>query len=52
MKKNRLLLLIINKKKILFNKNGEEIKFFKNSDLEKLPNIFGEQKNFWKFILP
>ncbi len=29
-------------------KNGEEIKFFKNEILEKLPNIFGEQKNFLK----
>ena len=28
--------------------SGEEIEYFKNSKLEKLPNIFGEQKNFLK----
>ena len=27
-------------------KNGEKIRFFKNQNLEKLPNIFGKQKNF------
>ena len=27
-------------------KNGEKISFFKNQNLEKLPNIFGKQKNF------
>ena len=27
-------------------RNGEKIKFFKNQNLEKLPNIFGKQKNF------
>ena len=26
--------------------NGEKVKFFKNQNLEKLPNIFGSQKNF------
>ena len=41
---------IINNKRSKFYliKNGEEIKFFKNRILEKLPNIFGEQKNFLK----
>ena len=41
---------IINNKRTKFYliKNGEEIKFFKNKILEKLPNIFGEQKNFLK----
>ncbi len=28
--------------------SGEEIDYFKNSKLEKLPNIFGKQKNFLK----
>ena len=39
---------IINyKQKVFFlTKNGEEIEFFKNPVLEKLPNIFGKQKNF------
>lgn len=27
-------------------RNGEKIKYFKNQNLEKLPNIFGNQKNF------
>ncbi len=34
------------KKKFYLTKNGEEIKYFENKTLEKLPNIFGEQKNF------
>ncbi len=39
---------IINNKqnKFYLIKNGEEIKFFNNSILKNLPNIFGEQKNF------
>ena len=39
---------ILNYKKSTFylTENGEEIKFFKNAVLEKLPNIFGKQKNF------
>ena len=39
---------VINYKKNTFYliKNGEEIKYFKNSTLEALPNIFGKQKNF------
>ncbi len=41
---------IINYKQRTFylTKNGEEIIFFKNHMLEKLPNIFGKQKNFLK----
>ena len=41
---------IINYKQRTFylTKNGEEITFFKNHMLEKLPNIFGKQKNFLK----
>ena len=39
---------IINDKqnKYYLTKNGEEIKYFKNIILEKLPNIFGQQNNF------
>ena len=39
---------IINNKqnKFYLTKKGEEIKFFNNSILKNLPNIFGEQKNF------
>ncbi len=39
---------IINNKqnKFYLTKKGEEIKFFNNSFLKNLPNIFGEQKNF------
>ena len=39
---------IINFKQSTFylTKNGEEIEFFNNKILEKLPNIFGKQKNF------
>ena len=33
-------------KKNYLTRDGEEIEFFKNTILEKLPNIFGEQKNF------
>ena len=29
----------------------KKLSFLKNKDLEKLPNIFGKQKNFLKFIL-
>lgn len=41
---------IINDKqnKFYLTKDGEEIKYFKNVVLEKLPNIFGKQKNFLK----
>ncbi len=34
------------KDKYYLTKKGEKIKFFKNQNLEKLPNIFGKQKNF------
>ena len=39
---------ILNNKrdKYYLTRNGEKIKFFKNQNLEKLPNIFGKQKNF------
>ncbi len=39
---------IINYKqnKFYLTKDGEEIEYFKNAILEKLPNIFGKQKNF------
>ena len=42
------VIAIINKKQDVFylTRKGEEIKFFKNLELEKLPNIFGKQKNF------
>tara|TARA_Y200000002_G_C22574035_1_gene617929 strand:+ start:237 stop:905 length:669 start_codon:yes stop_codon:yes gene_type:complete len=41
---------IINKKegRLYLTQTGEEIKFFKNSKLKDLPNIFGKQKNFIK----
>lgn len=42
-----IIAIINNKKKTFYLvKNGEEIEFFKNTTLEKLPNIFGKQKNF------
>ena len=34
--------------KYYLTKNGEKISFFKNQNSEKLPNIFGKQKNFLK----
>ena len=39
---------IINYKqnKFFLTNKGEEIEFFRNPSLEKLPNIFGKQKNF------
>ena len=39
---------IINYKqnKFFLTNKGEEIEFFQNPSLEKLPNIFGKQKNF------
>ena len=32
--------------KYYLTENGEKIKFFKNQNSDKLPNIFGKQKNF------
>ena len=32
--------------KYYLTRNGEKIKFFKNQILDKLPNIFGKEKNF------
>ena len=44
------IIAIINyeQKRYYLSKKGEEIKFFNNSILEGLPNIFGKQKNFLK----
>ena len=44
---------IINDKqnKYYLTKNGEEIKYFKNIILEKLPNIFGKQNNFLEIYI-
>lgn len=44
---------IINDKqnKFYLTKNGEEIKYFKNIILEKLPNIFGKQNNFLEIYI-
>ena len=44
------IIAIINyeQKRYYLSKKGEEIKFFNNSTLEGLPNIFGKQKNFLK----
>ncbi len=44
--KETIAIINYKKKKFYLTKNGEEIKYFQNSDLERLPNIFGEQKNF------
>ena len=44
--KETIAIINYKKKKHYLTKNGEEIKFFENSSLEKLPNIFGKQKNF------
>ena len=39
--------VIHNKKTVFYlTKNGEKIKFFNNTKLKELPNIFGKQKNF------
>ncbi len=38
--------LINKKKKFYLTLNGEKIRFFKNENLDNLPKIFGEQKNF------
>ena len=42
------MIAILNDKrdKYYLTRNGEKIKFFKNQILEKLPNIFGKEKNF------
>jgi len=44
------VIAILNDKrdKYYLTKNGEKISFFKNQNSEKLPNIFGKQKNFLK----
>ena len=42
------VIAILNDKrdKYYLTRNGEKINFFKNQNLEKLPDIFGKQKNF------
>ncbi len=44
--KKPIAIINYKQKRLYLTKNGEEIKFFENSILEKLPNIFGKQNNF------
>ena len=44
--KETIAILNYKQKTFYLTKDGEEIRYFKNSILEKLPNIFGKQKNF------
>tara|TARA_A100001015_G_scaffold320839_1_gene448744 strand:+ start:1807 stop:2475 length:669 start_codon:yes stop_codon:yes gene_type:complete len=44
--KETIAIINFKQSKSYLTKKGEEIKFFQNSMLEKLPNIFGKQKNF------
>ncbi len=44
--KEAIAILNDKRKKYYLIKNGEKIEFFKNKNLEKLPNIFGKQENF------
>ena len=46
--KEAIAILNVKRDKYYLTKNGEKIRFFKNRNLEKLPNIFGKQKNFLK----
>ena len=46
--KKAIAILNDKRDKYYLTRNGEKIKFFKNQNLEKLPNIFGKQKNFLK----
>ena len=46
--KEAIAILNDKREKYYLTRDGEKIKFFKNKDLEKLPNIFGKQKNFLK----
>ncbi len=46
--KETIAILNYKQKTFYLTKDGEEIRYFKNSILEKLPNIFGKQKNFLK----
>ncbi len=44
--KKTIAILNDKRDKYYLTRNGEKIKFFKNRILEKLPNIFGKEKNF------
>ena len=44
--KETIAILNDKRDKYYLTRNGEKIKFFKNRILEKLPNIFGKEKNF------
>ena len=44
--KKPIAIINYKQKRLYLTKNGQEIKFFENSILEKLPNIFGKQNNF------
>ena len=44
--KKPIAIINYEQKRLYLTKNGEEIKFFENLMLEKLPNIFGKQNNF------
>ncbi len=46
--KEAVAILNDKREKYYLTRDGEKIKFFENKDLEKLPNIFGKQKNFLK----
>tara|TARA_Y100000591_G_C21775821_1_gene668233 strand:- start:127 stop:795 length:669 start_codon:yes stop_codon:yes gene_type:complete len=44
--KDTIAILNYKRDKYYLTRSGEKIKFFKNQTLEKLPNIFGKEKNF------
>ena len=44
--KEAIAILNDKREKYYLTRDGEKIKFFENKDLEKLPNIFGKEKNF------
>ena len=44
--KEAIAILNDKRDKYYLTRNGEQIKFFENQKLKKLPNIFGSQKNF------
>lgn len=44
--KETIAIINYKKNKFYLTKDGEEIEYFKNPILEKLPNIYGKQKNF------
>ena len=46
--KEAIAILNDKREKYYLTRDGEKIKYFENEDLEKLPNIFGKQKNFLK----